>query len=161
MKNGSAVDQNGYDQFIKDQEEADEQEYARANGQAYDQPNLQKKTSILDGLTDHRAERCHILLRNLPNEDLVHIENEKIPAFLRIDGDIQAKKKMLKEFHGNYMNFNIEGLDREVKNRLAQQIAIASEDYKMHKDQVDSLLRQGDDSNKNSLAKQNETVSMR
>ena len=50
---------------------------------------------------------------------------------------------------------------QRVKNRLAQQIAIASEDYKMHKDQVDSLLRQGDDSNKNSLAKQNETVSMR
>lgn len=157
MKNGSAVDQNGYDQFIKDQEDADEQDYAQDNGQ----PNLKKATSILDGLTEHRANRCHILLQNLPNEDLVHIESEKIPAFLRIDGDIQAKKKMLKEFHQNYMNFNIEGLDREVKNRLAQQIAIASEDYKMHKDQVESLLRQGDDSNKNSLAKQNETVSMR
>lgn len=119
MKNGTEVDQNGYDQFIKDQEDADGQEYANANGQAYDQPGLKKTHSILDGLTEHRADRCHILLRNLPNEDLVHIENEKIPAFLRIDGDIQSKKKMLKEFHQNYMNFNIEGLDREVKHRLA------------------------------------------
>ena len=59
------------------------------------------------------------------------------------------------------MNFNIEGLDRDVKNRLAQQISMASEDYKMHKDQVDNLLRQGGESNKNSLAKQKETVSMR
>ena len=80
-------------------------------------------------------------MKNLPNEDLVHIENEKIPAFLRIDGDIQTKRKMLKEFHGNYMNFNIEGLDRDVKNRLSQQISMASEDYKMHKDQVDNLLK--------------------
>jgi hypothetical protein len=30
-------------------------------------------------------------LKNLPNEDLVHIENEKIPAFLRIDADIGTK----------------------------------------------------------------------
>ena len=92
--------------------------------------------SVLDNLTDHRAERCHILLKNLLNEDLVHVEKEKIPAFLRIDGDIKTKTKMLKEFHQNYMNFNIESLDRDVKNRLAQNIAMASEDYKIHKDQV-------------------------
>ena len=105
------------------------------------QEHPKRQTSILDGLTDHRADRCHILLRNLHNEDLVHIEKEKIPAFLRIDGDIQVKTKMLKEFHQNYMNFNIEGLDREVKKRLSQNIEIASEDYKMHKDQVNNLLR--------------------
>ena len=122
---------------------------------------LKKQTSILDGLTEHRADRCHILLKNLPNEDLVHIEKEKIPAFLRIDGDVKVKTNMLKEFHHNYMNFNIEGLDRDVKNRLAGQIELASEDYKLHNDQVNNLLRQGGDSNKNSLAKQNETVNMR
>ena len=60
---------------------------------------MQKKSSILDGLTEHRADRCHILLKNLPNEDLVHIEKEKIPAFLRIDGDVKTKTKTLKEFH--------------------------------------------------------------
>ena len=92
-------------------------------------------------------------MKNLPNEDLVHIEGEKIPAFLRIDGDIQTKRKMLKDHHQGYMNFNIEGLDRDVKNRLSQQIAMASEDYKMHKDQVDNLLKQGGESNKLSLGK--------
>ena len=34
---------------------------------------VKKQQSILDGLTVHRAERAHILLKNLPNEDLVHI----------------------------------------------------------------------------------------
>ena len=63
------------------------------------------------------------MLRNLPNEDLVHVEKEKIPAFLRIDADILTKTKMLKEFHQNYMNFNIESLDRDVRNRLKQNIA--------------------------------------
>lgn len=51
------------------------------------------------------------------------------------------------------MEFNIESLDRDVRNRLSQQIELASEDYKVHKDQVNNLLSQGDDSNKNSLAK--------
>lgn len=59
------------------------------------------------------------------------------------------------------MNFNIESLDRDVRNRLKQNIAQASEDYSLHKDQVNNLLKQGDESNRISLAKQNETVSMR
>ena len=74
------------------------------------------------------------MLKNLPNEDLVHIEKDKIPAFLRIDADIMTKNKMLKEYHTNYMNFNIESLDRDVRNRLKQNIAQASEDYQLHKD---------------------------
>ena len=89
----------------------------------------------------------------MPNEDLVHVEKDKIPAFLRIDGDVRKKTLMLKEFHKNYMEFNIESLDCDVRNRLAQQIELASEDYKVHKEQVNNLLKQGDDSNKNSLAK--------
>ena len=97
----------------------------------------------------------------MPNEDLIFLEKEKIPAFLRIDGDIKAKTKMLNELHKNYMNFNIESLDRDVRNRLAQSIKKASEDYKLHNDQVNNLLQQGDASNRNSLAKQNETVNMR
>ena len=141
---------------MKDQEDADDQQYGNKEGHG-----VEKKQSILDGLTQHRAERCHILLRNLPNEDLVHIEKEKIPAFLRIDADILTKTKMLKEFHQSYMNFNIESLDRDVRNRLKQNIAQASEDYSLHKDQVNNLLKQGDESNRISLAKQNETVSMR
>jgi len=143
---------------MKDQEEADEAQY---EGAAHPSETVKKAQSILDGLTEHRADRCHILLRNLPNEDLVHIEHDKIPAFLRIDGDVLTKTKTLKEFHQNYMNFNIESLDRDVKNRLAQNIEKASEEYALHKEQVNNLLKQGDDSNKVSLAKQNETVSMR
>lgn len=84
---------------------------------------------------------------------MVHIEKDKVPAFLRIDGDIKMKTKTLKEFHHNYMNFNIEGLDRDVRYRLGKNIEEASEDYKMHNDQVNGLLKQGGETNKNSLLK--------
>ena len=47
-----------------------------------------KYFNILDGITEHRADRAQILLKNLPNEDLVHVDPRKIPAFLRIDKDI-------------------------------------------------------------------------
>lgn len=162
MRNGSSnqngllkpdtqnFEQNGYDQFIKDQEDAEDQ---YDDGKQDPTEIVKRHQSILDNLTDHRAERCRILLNNLQNEDLVHIEKDKIPAFLRIDGDIKTKTNNLKEFHKNYMEFNIESLDRDVRNRLSQQIELASEDYKVHKDQVNNLLSQGDDSNKNSLAK--------
>jgi hypothetical protein len=59
------------------------------------------------------------------------------------------------------MNFNIESMDREVRDRLVQLIDQASEDYRVHKTQVDNLLSQGDKTNNNSLNKQNETVNMR
>ena len=59
------------------------------------------------------------------------------------------------------MNFNIESMDREVRNRLVQLIDQASEEYRVHKEQVDNLLTQGDKTNSNSLSKQNETVNMR
>lgn len=41
-------------------------------------------------LPENRQERMGILLKNLPNEDLVHIDDSRIPAFLRIDKDVQA-----------------------------------------------------------------------
>lgn len=68
---------------------------------------------------------------------------------------------MLKDFHSQYMNFNIESMDREVKDRLLQLIDEASQEYKVHKQQVDQLLAQGETTNSNSLNKQNETVNMR
>ena len=61
-----------------------------------------KAMSILDGLTEHRADRAHILIRNLPNEDLVHIDDDKIPAFLRIDNDVKNKREQL---WGNYKSY--------------------------------------------------------
>lgn len=80
-----AHETNGFDQFIADQEKAEGQEDG-------DSPRYQKKVSILDGLTEHRADRVGILLSNLPQEDLVHIVEKKIPAFLRIDNDIKKKR---------------------------------------------------------------------
>jgi hypothetical protein len=83
---------NGYDQFINDQLDADDQLNGEMDQSEYQNTNpnvtTQKITSILDGLTEDRAERAQILLRNLSNEDLVHILPEKIPAFLRIDKEI-------------------------------------------------------------------------
>ena len=43
-------------------------------------------------LPENRAERCNQLLKNLPNEDLVHIMKAKIPTFLRIDKDVKDKQ---------------------------------------------------------------------
>lgn len=73
-----------------------------------------KQQTILDGLTDHRAERAHILLRNLPNEDLVHVDDKKVPAFLRIDKDVKARRAQLQEFHEAYQRFNIAELEKGV-----------------------------------------------
>jgi hypothetical protein len=39
-------------------------------------------------LPDNRQERLAILLKNMPNEDLVHINEKRVPAFLRIDKDV-------------------------------------------------------------------------
>ena len=51
------------------------------------------------------------------------------------------------------MNFNIESMDREVRDRLVQLIDQASEEYRVHKEQVDNLLIQGEKTNSNSLNK--------
>jgi len=40
-----------------------------------------------------------ILLKNLSNEDLIHIINDKIPAFLRIDRDIKQKRELLADYY--------------------------------------------------------------
>ena len=116
---------NGYDQFINDQIDEDSRLQGQIDQSDYinntqQQANVttQKITSILDGLTEDRAERAQILLKNLSNEDLVHILPEKIPAFLRIDKDIQNKKQLLFDFYQQYQNFNIEYLDKDVRNRL-------------------------------------------
>ena len=68
-----------------------------------DESEQKEKVNILDGLTEHRSDRAQILLKNLKNEDLVHIDSDKIPAFLRIDKDIKAKMAALAENHQNYM----------------------------------------------------------
>ena len=47
--------------------------------------------NMLERLPENRAERCTQLLKNLPNEDLVHIMKAKITTFLRIDKDVVAK----------------------------------------------------------------------
>ena len=75
----------GYDQFIADQENG-------TAGEEPGSPRYQKVVSVLDGLTEHRADRVGILINNLPQEDLVHIIKKKLPAFLRIDKDIQRKR---------------------------------------------------------------------
>lgn len=95
----------------------DQSDYVN-NTQSQVNVTTQKITSILDGLTEDRAERAHILLKNLSKEDLVHILPEKIPAFLRIDKEIQNKKQLLWDFYKQYQDFNIEYLEKDVRNRL-------------------------------------------
>jgi len=58
-------------------------------------------------LPENRQERLAILLKNLPNEDLVHIDDSRIPAILRIDKDVKAAREKLHGFQAQYMEFNI------------------------------------------------------
>ena len=58
-------------------------------------------------LPENRQERMAYLLKNLPNEDLVYIDNSRIPAFLRIDKDVQVAREKLEGYQDQYMSFNI------------------------------------------------------
>lgn len=122
-------------------------------------PKRQK--SILTDLTDHRAERVQILIKNLANEDLVHIDQNKVPAFLRIDQDIVRKKELLQEFHDQYMNYDIDEMAKHTKRDLQNRLIEAGAEFKTHVSQVNKMLKQGDETNKNSLTLQDETIGMR
>ena len=43
-----------------------------------------------------RSEQVELLLENLKGEMLVHIPDQKIPAFLRIDKDVKEKRARLR-----------------------------------------------------------------
>ena len=93
-------------------------------------PKRQK--NILDDLTNHRAERVQILMKNLANEDLVHIDEQKVPAFLRIDQDVQRKKELLLEFHDQYMNYDIDEMAKKTKRDLQNRLIEAGAEFKTH-----------------------------
>jgi len=111
-------DQNeGFDQFIQDQEQQDEQENQVEETQTL---TVKKLASVLDNLPENRAERLVILLNNLPSEDLCHIINDKIPPFLRIDKDVQEQRDKLRNFAKEFMDFNIDDLDIEIRQKLKE-----------------------------------------
>jgi hypothetical protein len=95
---------------------------------------LKRQKSILDKLTDHRADRASILLKNLPNEDLVHIVAAKIPAFLRIDGDVRRRREQLAAFYAQYQDFDVNHLDGEIKAKLQMAMREAGLDYDAHQE---------------------------
>lgn len=121
--------------------------YAENGAENGDANEEKKYKNILDGLTEHRADRAQILMRNLPNEDLVHIDPRKIPAFLRIDLDIKKKQEALKKCHQDYMEFNIDDLSREVTSHLKAQVDQVSEDFKAHRSMVGAKLQDGQETN--------------
>lgn len=84
-------------------------------------------------LPENRQERLAILLKNLPNEDLVHIDDSRIPAILRIDKDVKAAREKLHGFQEQYMQFNISQFDTDVKHRLANKISDVSKDFQTHR----------------------------
>lgn len=98
--------------------EDDRNEGYGGDGSPEEDLGVKKQRSVLDGLTEHRGDRVMILLKNLPNEDLVHINNAKIPAFLRIDKDIIREREKLQDFFKEYMEFDIEDLNRDVRANL-------------------------------------------
>lgn len=91
-----------------------------------------REKNILDGLTDHRAERVAILMKNLANEDLVHIEQEKVPAFLRIDLDVQRKRELVHDLHDQYMNYDIDEMAKKTKRDLNTALIDAGAEFKTH-----------------------------
>lgn len=90
------------------------------------------------------------LLKNLPNEDLVHVMKAKIPSFLRIDKDVQAKQEYLKTFYKKYQQFDIEDLSKSVRDKLQKSIDDASADFVAHKESVTAMLLKGEETNRNS-----------
>lgn len=109
----------GFDRFIDDQmKEEERNEGDEDQGRPDEDLGVKKQRSVLDGLTEHRSDRVMILLKNLANEDLVHINTSKIPAFLRIDNDIQREREKLQDFFKEYMEFDIEDLNRDVRQNL-------------------------------------------
>ena len=105
---------------------------------------------VLEKLPENRAERCGQLLKNLPNEDLVHIMKAKIPVFLRIDKDVIAKQEYLKSFYTKYQQFDIEDLKKSVQAKLQKSIDDASHDFIAHKESVTAMLVKGEETNRNS-----------
>lgn len=105
-----------------------------------DEEAYKQKVNILDGLTEHRSDRAQILLKNLKNEDLVHIDPDKIPAFLRIDKDIKTKQEALALNHASYMQFNIDELRNEISSTLDSEIKVVSRDFDTHNQSVDQQL---------------------
>jgi hypothetical protein len=69
----------------------------------------------LNHLTEDRAQRVEVLLKNLPTEDVSHVDQRKIPFFLRIDKDVEGLREKLDDYHHAFMEFDIATLDSEVK----------------------------------------------
>lgn len=117
VENGNV---NEDDQFAHLEKNEEDQE------QPAEEPQQKKKIGLLP---ENRQERLAILLKNLPNEDLVHVNENKIPAFLRIDKDVKNNRAKLHELQTMYMDFNIADLDKEVKQSLANKITEVSKDF--------------------------------
>ena len=140
----------------------DQDQFAHLEEQNADlQPAEEETPRKVELLPENRQERLAILLRNITNEDLIHINDKKIPAFLRIDKDVQEQRSKLSELHVRYMDFNITELDEEVRESLRTKIVEVSQDFIQHRIKTELQIRRGDDVKKNSLALQDQTQSMR
>lgn len=82
----------------------------------------------------------------------------KIPTFLRIDKDIQAKQEYLDGFYKKYQKFDIEDLRKSVHDKLQRSIDDASHDFIVHKESVTTMLVKGEETNKNSDTLQGQIV---
>ena len=59
------------------------------------------------------------------------------------------------------MDFDINDLDVEVKQSLVDKIEEASQEFYQHREKANQQLAQGEETNKNSLTLQNQTVALR
>ena len=74
MKNGT----NGIDH-----EEEQEENFGHLEQQ-------ENENNVQHELPENRVERLAVLMKSLPMEDMIHIKDNRIPAFLRIDKDVKA-----------------------------------------------------------------------
>jgi len=65
----------------------------------------------------------------------------KLPAFLRIDKNVQLEREKLADYFRQYMEFDIDDLDKEVRASLLRQIDEASREYGAHKQRVVDEVR--------------------
>ena len=74
---------------------------------------------------------------------------------------MKGAREKLKDHFDQYMEFDINDLDIEIKKNLQAKIEEASAEFFVHRERADAQLSNGHTVNSNSLAVQTETVALR
>ena len=76
------------------------------------------KYSLGQLLPDHVAQRTDMLLRHLPQQDLIQLRPHLLPSFLAIDTEIQASREGLQETKRSYMRQDFDEIQNQYQKEL-------------------------------------------